>query len=530
MTENLTNLILFLVEEAYSSTASAICEFLIENGEATLMEIVKTTKKEFTVVRDCLIVLIQNKLVKPILTKKKEVFDYNYIVDKENCLNIIRHPKYLVYVNTHFGKLCKNIVEEMLVNGVMTCSQVIELIENKTDISSVTFLNQIRKDFLNLVVNNILVQVENINGDDKFNEMLYSKENDYMVLMGVNKDKYNGKDNNDKDAQEINKNSMILNNKMQATGKKGSKTNKKKVIQYEEYENNNFTSLEKNVEIVNEDHNLLYNKDNNKHIFYIINYEKLNQLLKCEMIFEAIAKKFSIQTAQVAQLFIANASFIKGKLVTSPITIKELIANISESNNSSKSVININSLKHIIANPQLVEEIIKESKSDDSGIFKYYGLNDLGKELIYLNLESLFFSMKTKLKEKVVEQLLSPIHARVFRLLDKCGPLDLKNIMDICMIPQKECCICLNQLVKMSFLEIQELNIKGSNQIFFKPVKDSKELSIISMIYKIILNLKNLVKKKVSENQFSMNELTKIQVAKVLSTVAELDKFLVIFN
>ena len=515
MTESLNNLILFLIEENFSSEVAQIAGCLIENYECSLSEIIKFTKKDFQLIRDSLIVLKQNLLLKVSISKKKEYNETVYSLDIQQCLNIIRQPKILYLINEKFGNISKNIVEIFMLNGILSCSQTIECVENTFENNS-KITNQIRKEFLNLISNNILVQVDMIAENIESNQ-------DKLFL---DKDKY-------KDAEAfkekvvINKNSELLKGKMEKSGGKKNSGKKKKLIIDDE---DKLETLEKEVK-VEENHVLLVSKykDDFKEIFYKLNYEKLKTELKCQLIFEIVSKRHSIQAAQVCQMFLNASRFHQTKFTTSTaITIKELI-NLNQNT----------SIPTTLLQQGTVEDIIKQSK-DDCNIFRSYGISETGKELYLLDFENLFKAMKSKLRERIVEQTLSPLHSRVYRLISKCGPLDLKNIGEICMIPNKECCICLNQLVSYSFIEIQELNIKGSNQIFFKQVSEIKDSTLTNIIYKIILNLKNLVKKKIENyNRFDSlslkedgpkHENENFQVAKILSVISELDKYLLILE
>lgn len=482
MSINETNLILQLIEECYSKDVMEIVKYMLSNPNSSIVDINNNTIKQMNSVKDYMIILVQNNLVSIKSSNNNENFldvnaEIKYSVIKENCINILRQPKILHYIKSNFGELSMYIVEVFMLNGILSLNQAIECLDNYKNISK----NQsdIRKDLLSLISHHIIHQT--ISHKDKANIKLSNSDN-------------------------------------HETNKKSLKKKKKEISLEEDKDNTNLNLKENDLD------DFYFSKNDESdikvEIFYTLNYSRINSILKTEFILESISKTISLQAAQLSQMFINCSGFMNDKFTTSlSFSLKELI-NLNKTQNNIPQF-NINQL----------EEIIKKTKNETS-IFKAVGINDSGKEIYCLDLDPLYSNIKKRLKEKIIEQLFSNLHSRVYRLLNKCGPLDIKNIMDVCMIPNKDCSKILNQLFKSNFIEIQELHIKGSPQFFFKVTSDFKSSSLLNIIYKIIFNLKTLINKKINLGNEMKSKDTQIQlqVSKILTVVSELDKYVLLLN
>lgn len=493
MSETIFNLVELLIEELYSKEVAGICKDLILNGDSNIYDIVKRTSREFSFVRDSLITLLQNRLVKVIdNSKSKDWMEYTYSLDINMCLNVIRYPKILYFINIKFGQYAKEIVEHLMMNGVLTSSQIVECVEGSLGFSSTkqaTEINNVRRNLLRLLEENIIVRSSNIAGS-------FTSQNLEIISS----------------SSAVKKNSS---NPMKVESNKKGKNNKKASNIQMEVEQ---TELEHELEtipnvsngnndlIIPEDHYLLFDKIRNEEHFFCINLTKVSLILKYELILDIISKKVSQQVGLFSRVMIERGNFSSETLSTvRPLSCTDITT----------------------AYPELyklnIEELIKQLKGSENNLIKVYGLDETGKEVFLLDLNEIYVTLKSKLVEKVISQILSNYHSRIYRVLARCGPLDLKNIMDICMISQKESSLYMNQLITMGFIEIQEINIKGSNVLFFKINKVSNQDNLKSLVYKIILNLKHLLRKKKAE--IGVNDT---QLSQIYGLIAELDSILIL--
>ena len=454
----LTELIYNLIEELHSKDVADIVVILLQYGWSTLSDLVKKSNKNFQFVRDSIITLRQLKyiLVKN-SSKYKDSDEFIYSVDVENILGLIRSPKILYFISTKYGKFSKEIIESIMINGLLTCNMTLEFVENNILIDEnkrKLEINNIKKAFVELIKDGILTRGEDCN--------------DQSVPIVTS---------NDKKSKKLN-------------------------IQIEDNKKDNIH----NVDVVPDNFPLIYDQLRNEEYYFSINYKALNQILKGEAFLDIISKKISTQISFICRIFFEKGNFSNEKLITTkPLSTFELIQLYPD-------LTKIN-----------LEELIKQIKNDEHELLKVYGTNEIGKEVYTLDFNSINNLLKQKILENVLTQTLSPVHTRIFRLLSKCGPLDLKNIMEICMMSQKESSTILNQLISLSFIEIQEINIKGNNVIFFKVNQANNQSNIKNMIYKIILNLKKLIKLKVLNEKFDEGKLTR-----VYSAIAELDNYLLL--
>lgn len=92
------------------------------------------------------------------------------------------------------------------------------------------------------------------------------------------------------------------------------------------------------------------------------------------------------------------------------------------------------------------------------------------------------------------------------------------------MISQKDCSTLLNQLIVMNFIDVQEVNIKGSNMAIFRVSQVNVKSNVENLIYKIIYNLKCLLRNLI-KNQ-DIEEIDEVKVKRIYGCIAELDGYL----
>ena len=131
-----------------------------------------------------------------------------------------------------------------------------------------------------------------------------------------------------------------------------------------------------------------------------------------------------------------------------------------------------------------IKNMLEEMSREEHDFVQLWSISDAG-QTFSLNLDSIGKSLKTKTLEKIIEQEFSADHIRIYRLLSKCGPLDAKNIMDVCLMIPKDCSSCLNQMIEHGFVETQPLSYKGSNIIFYNINTKSNLDLIVAKIYKV---------------------------------------------
>ena len=133
------------------------------------------------------------------------------------------------------------------------------------------------------------------------------------------------------------------------------------------------------------------------------------------MYVDFILQRFVVpQTGYIVSTMLNGSSekdFRNGK--TTPMSVEEIIKKMPDK---------------LATKEKLVNELITKIKSDESNYIMEWGFNDNGQKTYVVNVETIAQIIKTKTLEKVIEQQFSSNHSRIYRLLSKCGALDLKNV------------------------------------------------------------------------------------------------------
>jgi hypothetical protein len=180
---SLFDLIGLILEENFGDNdVTRIGKELCSNGAATILELMKRHKADYTSIRNALIILIQNKLVSfEERSKRKESSNVsNLQIDEpkeiyyefltENCLIRLRFPKILFNIKSIYGEIGQLIFEEFIMFGVMNAFQCVETVYDKLGTTKKNELNNIKLTFVKMIENNYLTQVSNIKFKDNFYE------------------------------------------------------------------------------------------------------------------------------------------------------------------------------------------------------------------------------------------------------------------------------------------------------------------------------------------------------------------------
>ena len=461
-TEEVYDLVIIILNEQFSKEISDLGKDLCYNGISTIPEIMMRMKLSFENVRNLLIILLQNKLVstKEIIKNENNVIAYEIVID--NVLNILLFPKILSYINKKFGEYSELIFEQFMQFGILSSFQIreqVKLLLSKTKPVNKIILDKITNSLIILIENNYIIQAKKLAYENKANRINFE-----------NKIKRSKKTKNDKEKEKFEKDKQTKSNKKEKKKKelKFEKEKEKKINKIiddekEEIETTNNKINNKNEE--NEINNpLLIDKETNQFFYFFINYEQIISEFKSEIIIDFINQKLSTQAGLIANILLEKnqiASFKEGKTFScnyETITQKFRSINISQ-----------------------IDEIIKEQNE--------FFLKVSSDSLI-LNLDIISQFIKESTIEKVILQQFSESHLRIYRLLNLCGALDSKNIMDICLIPPKQINMILNQLFSCGYIQNEIVNVKGSNIMFYSININQNIEKIIDMTYKMIKNLK----------------------------------------
>jgi hypothetical protein len=461
---NIYELIEILVEEHFGKEVTKVGLCLLSNGPMNIQEIKKILNYDFIRTRNALIILMQNRLVNYEEIKKKEIIENVYEFDVESALNYLRFPKILYLINHKFDSNAVMIFEEFMQFGILSANQISEQVTYKLEqigrVSAST-TNNIKIRFLKLIEEGFITQCNK----KKINEL---------------------KSRSDKANPEMNTDSKKKTKKEEINQQMGKKKSKMIFDDFEEQKAKISSPVGKKslADLVIEDDNpLIFDKEKNKYYYFYMNLDKIITELKVQIVIDYINQKLKGQAAMVASVMLRKdplRAFKEGK--STPISIEEITKQITFSSGGAASKEKISTKQNAI------KEIVELMSREENNYVIPWGFSDT-EETFSLNLEGIAQSLKVQTLEKIVEHHFSQDHVRIYRLLSKCGPLDAKNIMEICLMPYKESSACLNQLVEEGLLETQPINVKGPNIIFFNVnTKNNLDL-MIAKIYKVCILL-----------------------------------------
>jgi transcription initiation factor IIE alpha subunit len=509
----LDDLIDIIVEEQFSREVAEVAKIILENGPSTIKNIKSKLSNNFFDARNGLIILLQNKFANYHEDQNKMPTEIVYNLEIENILNVLRYPKILYFINLRFGETAVMILEEFMQFGILSAGQLIEQVAEKiesTSNSNTTNKNSFRTLFLTLIEESYIVQSNKL----KFKEAEYSKSEMKKLL------------------------------KQQAETKKVSNKKKKANAKISESEPNEI--LEDGNEpkksllgkVVEDENPLFFNKETGKYYYFYINFDKIIAELKSDLVVDFISQKTNGEAGKIASIMmIKNSSigFKEGK--STPVTVEDIsktLVNLTQHNTGLKMTKEQtkNQQNQIQTKQMQVKKIITLLSSEENGYVIKFGNNSEGAELYCINLEEISQTLKTKTLEKIIEQHFTQNHTRIYRLLSKCGALDYKNIMDICLINRTETNTCLNQLLNEGLLETQSIQGSKSGNILFYYVNPKTNTEyMISKLYKIILNLKYFLKNEIEKIKNTESQMRQEEyINKVYGTISELDDSILVLK
>lgn len=437
---NIYELIEIILEEQFGKKVSTLGISLLNNGPSSILEIMKLNGSDYVEVRDSLIILLQNKLIIFQEVSRKENIEIIYELDVENILNYLRFPKILYFINNHFDQNAMLIFEEFMKFGILSAGQIFEQVKDKIEAENgernILQINNLKLKFLQLIESGYITQ----SVQKKPVELKKDKKKEDKKQLSNKKKKKAMSAGLEEDESESKVNKSIVNSN------------------------------------IDDENPLVFNKEKKKFYFFCLNFDKIINELKCEIVVDLVSQKMGGQAGNLAGIMLRKnpgLSFREGK--TSPISVEEIMKTLGTNYKDKKiSQEKQDSIKNIL------DEMVRE----ENDFAVNWGSNESG-SCYCLNLESIAKLLKTKTIEKIIEQEFTPDHIRIYRLLSKCGPLDSKNIMEICLMPHKECSACINQMIEQGFIETQPINYKGSNVIFYNINTKSNLDLMIAKIYKV---------------------------------------------
>ena len=497
-TEEVYDLVKIILKELYSKEISDVSIDLLNNGPSTLLEIQSRLKLSFEVVKNYLIIMLQNNLIKKKQITRNDNKLISYEFNMEQILNILFFPRTLNFVQKKYGEYAKIIIEQFIEFGVLTMKQIVEQIQNvqKNGNNLEQIKSEVIENFIKLYNDNL------INYSEKPSD---EEENYYKNNTSLNNNINNllNKEDNKKRKRSKNESEKKKTDKKKSKGKKEiMKDNDSNNIN--EYENihksKNMKLIEDDEEENEKDNNIIDSNNKNEEFYenntknnmhFYINFLQLNAEFQTEIIIDFINTNLSHSAALLCGILLKNykiSSFNLG--MTQPKNIDDLIKE-----NKSFS---LNQIEDLIKN---YEDYFIKSSSDN----------------IFLNIKKIKKLIKSKIIQNIIINKFSKDHFRIYNLLNLVGSLDTKNIIDICLLVPKKANYIINQLFQEGFIKIDSVNLNGNNMLFYSVDDYQTTEKILELDFKIINNYKYYyedsmknIKNKFVDNKMKNEELTKL--------------------
>lgn len=141
---------------------------------------------------------------------------------------------------------------------------------------------------------------------------------------------------------------------------------------------------------------------------------------------------------------------------------------------------------------QFLEQYLKVIEEDSSGFLDKFG--DSGGGQYSLNMKKSFKQLAWVTIENIVMERLGSKAARIFRLVKMKKYVEQDQILQLCMIPSKECKLLIYQLSQENFLQLRELrktlSNTGPNKTFYLYHIDLEQVvrMVLEMCYKALYN------------------------------------------
>ncbi|KAJ6876298.1 hypothetical protein NC652_035614 [Populus alba x Populus x berolinensis] len=147
-----------IITNHFGPLVAKVCDCLLKKGPLPLREIVRYTELSETLVRNCLLVLIQHNCLQPFLLEEEGGFgEVNkvsslYMVLFDNVLHRVRFSKFMAIVSQEFDKLCVDLIETLLQHGRLSSEQIFDGFRDTTEGSSSGGMEALQENMHNLVM------------------------------------------------------------------------------------------------------------------------------------------------------------------------------------------------------------------------------------------------------------------------------------------------------------------------------------------------------------------------------------------
>ncbi|GIL79813.1 hypothetical protein Vretimale_12430 [Volvox reticuliferus] len=146
-----------LVQEQYGDAVGRVFKQLTAKGQVSLGDIVRGTGMAASIVKQALLILLQQNCINVYLQPGEESFRgtrpsiYVYEPDLGRVLQIIRHSRFLLHIRDEAGEVAEHIVAQLLQEGRLRMDQVLGGVSARMGKPQEEATDTIRNTFISLV-------------------------------------------------------------------------------------------------------------------------------------------------------------------------------------------------------------------------------------------------------------------------------------------------------------------------------------------------------------------------------------------
>uniref|UniRef100_H2ZAS8 DNA-directed RNA polymerase III subunit RPC3 n=1 Tax=Ciona savignyi TaxID=51511 RepID=H2ZAS8_CIOSA len=392
-----------LLLEHYGKIVADVARFLLQNGWQPLKYIALKTNMKIDQVRKALCLLIQHKLAKFHVRKKRLV---EYEIELRNVMAILFHPKFIYTAKLLYGDTAELIVEETLQHGIIQMSTVIKNVAERLSDEAETL--KIENAFKDLVKTHFLqrfvqeAEIEKSENDDEIVPNFTQKETDLYLIPHL--------------SAECN---FPLKRRRSNDGNDEPQAKRFKS------DNGDISALE------------------DDGVYWSVNISRFLQFFRDQSIVSSVTHRYGTSCGEIvrAMLRISEVTTSANAPTTQPISGAEISR----------------SLPQKLGLPvEHVDQHLKLLLNDDEKIVELF--DDAGGGGLYVvNLKNSAFALSTATVLSYVLQRYGSKACRIFRLLILKKHLEQKQVEEFAMIPPKEAKGYLYHMLAENMVIMQEV-------------------------------------------------------------------------
>ncbi|XP_053448129.1 DNA-directed RNA polymerase III subunit RPC3 isoform X1 [Nycticebus coucang] len=414
MTQAEIKLCSLLLQEHFGEIVEKIGVHLIRTGSQPLKVIAHDTGTSQDQVKKALCVLIQHNLVIYQVHKRGVV---EYEAQCSRVLRMLRYPRYIYTTKTLYSDTGELIVEELLLNGKLTMSAVVEkvadrLTETMEDGKTMDYA-EVSNTFVRLADTHFVQRCPLVPTTDSSDPGPPPPAPTLVI--------------NEKDMYLVPKLSLIGKGKRRRSSDEDA-AGEPKAKRPKHTTDNKEPFLPQPIP--------------DDGIYWQANLDRFHQHFRDQAIVSAVANRMDQTSSEIVRTMLRMSEITtpSGAPFTQPLSSNEIFRSLPVGYNISKQV--LDQYLTLLADDPL--EFV--GKSGDSGGGMYV-----------INLHKALASLATATLESVVQERFGSRCARIFRLVLQKKHLEQKQVEDFAMIPAKEAKDMLYKMLSENFISLQEI-------------------------------------------------------------------------